>query len=421
MIEKWLNDLYPWHRTLVSEGGRKSMEYIGGILPLETLSLPSGTSFNGWTVPESWDVESATISNTAGDVLIDYSERNLRVSAYSAPVRKRVGRDELLSHLNVSEVVPDAHPYVFHYYKNDGSWSFNVTKAEYQSFTDDEYDVEIDVKVRPGEMLIGEVLVPGKSKEEILISTYLCHPSMYNDNLSGVVSTMELYRRVSAWKDSKYTYRFVFLPETIGSQAYLSLKPQAIDSVVGGFAMYCCGDGKLPTWKKSRCGESALDRIMECVAREGSVNILDYFPGGSDERQFNGPGFRMPIGALTTTPAGEFKEYHTSADTIPECCEENIDKIVSFAEEALTMLEENFAPVPLYSGEPCFSAYDLAYPTQDEGIQRGSAYATKLVASELDGRTDLLEISRRWDLSWGEVKSAAAALLGAGLIKKSEN
>jgi len=413
--------LFPIHRTLVNEGFEKSLDIISEYLDLNILSYPSGQKVYDWEIPKSWNVKEAYIENSKGKRLIDFKDNNLHLAAYSIPYRGRVSHEELMSHIRYLDDQPNAIPYNYLYVNRD--WIFNIRKEELSKFKDESYKVVIDVEEKDDYLRIGEKYLPGKSKDEILITSYLCHPSMANDNLSGVVAAVEIFKQLSKIKDRRYSYRLLIQPETIGAVTYLSNNEEFLDNIIGGFSVYCCGDDGPITYKKSYNEESYLDEIIEFGLDQYKDNyrIKDYYPGGSDERQFNAPGVRLNFGAFTRSQAGEFIEYHTSNDTLDFIDADHLYDTVDSILNCLHLLENNKVFTNNFKGEPCFSKHNISYPTQKDAVNKTSAYNIKIVTSEIDGTNSLMDISKKWKIPFDEVLETVGKLEKSGLIKINES
>ncbi|MCB0669830.1 MAG: DUF4910 domain-containing protein, partial [Saprospiraceae bacterium] len=316
-INRLVQRLFPIHRTLVNEGYRKSMDILKEELPFKVYEVPSGKEVLDWIVPRSWNVDVARIKDPDGNILVDFADHNLHLSAYSEVFNGKISREELLTHLNFREELPDAIPYNYHYYKTN--WSFNLSYNTYrEKFIFDTYEVEMKIREYDDFLRIGEVFLPGELEKEVLITTYMCHPSMMNDNLSGIMVATELFRYLQSLEPLKYSYRLIIIPETIGAIALLSEYPEKCQKVMAGLTVYCCGGAGKVHYKNTYNSATYIDKIAAYTLERfypEQHSILPFWPGGSDERQFNGTGIRMPMGALTRTPAAEFKEYHTSLDT----------------------------------------------------------------------------------------------------------
>lgn len=394
------------------------MDILKEELPFEVHEVPSGKEVLDWIVPRSWNVEVARIKDADGHILVDFADHNLHLSAYSREFNGKISHEELLSHLNYREDLPEAIPYNFHYY--NVHWSFNVSYNTFrEKFVHDSYAVEMKIREYEDNLRIGEVFFPGESEEEVLITSYMCHPSMVNDNLSGVVVTTELFKYLQELKDRKYSYRLIIIPETIGAIAFLSEFPEKCEKVIAGLTVYCCGGKGEVHYKKTYSGETLIDKVAGYTFDQfypAASVTLPFWPGGSDERQFNGTGVRMPMGALTRIPPAVFKEYHTSLDTPELISPESLVDTLETLATMINVLEADGIYTNHYKAEPCFSRHNIAYPTFRDALAKSAAYMVKILANEVDGENSLLDISIKWDLSIFDLAEMAAAFEKEGLI-----
>jgi aminopeptidase-like protein len=416
-IEKLLLALFPYPRTLVSQGFSDSLSEIKKIIPLNVLKFKSGEECWGWKIPNSWDVVEAYIANPhTGKRIIDYKESNLRLSAYSKNFEGVVTRDELIPHLQYSNLLPDAIPYNTLYYKDD--WQFNITKNEFNSlFKDETYYVKSLINSGPGFLQVGEFFLKGLSDKEIIISTYMCHPSMANDNLSGVVASVELFKLLENIPNRYYSYRLVIVPETIGAICYLA-NQENLNHIYGGYVLYICGDNGSITYKKSYQGNSVMDKaaISALNDLDNKSKIVDFEPFGSDERQYNGPGVRLPFGSVTRTQPSKFPEYHTSADDLSFISINSLEDTVSYMLRIINKLEKNMICRNLYKGEPFFSKYGIRYPSFHNSKNYFKELNFKRIAYEVDGIVDTFSISEKLNISLDEVNAVLDDFIEKGLV-----
>lgn len=413
-----LNTLFPLPRTLVSQGYDRSLDYLAGLLPLTVNEYASGTPAWDWTVPNEWNVIEAWIETADGERLIDYRDHNLRLSAYSLPFDGMVSRKELLDHLCYSKRMPRAIPYNTLYYARN--WQFNVSKEEYDTrFTAEQYRVRIAIDEKPGTLKIGEFFLPGFSDQEIVVSTYMCHPSMANDNLSGVVTAIELFRLLAQMPKRHYSYRLLILPETIGAIAYLAHRSAAeLARIVGGYVVYICGDPGPLHYKRSYAGNGVIDFAAERAMQQRSRGrVRPFEPFGSDERQYNAPGVRLNFGAVTRSPPSEFPEYHTSADDLDFVSVDALVDTASYLLDTVRMLEINRRYENLYKGEPFFSRHGIQYPTFHNSDNYLRSLDFKRIAYEIDGTNDVFAIADKLGLSVEEVHQVIAQFVTKGLVR----
>ena len=314
-VSKLCELLFPIHRCITGNGTRETLKILKNNIDLTLHEIPTGTKVFDWQIPQEWNISDAYILNENNKKIVDYKKSNLHVLQYSVPIDKKLSLDELKKHLFTNSKHPDLIPYVTSYYSKN--WVFCLSYNEFLKLKDETYHVMIDSKLKDGSLTYGELLIEGKIKNEILISTYVCHPSLYNDNLSGIVLTTLLAEYFLKNKPY-YSIRFLFIPETIGSIAWLSINEKKLDNIEHGLVATCVGDSGVFTYKKTRDGDNTIDHVVEDVLINSKkpFKILDFWPSGSDERQYCSPGFNLPVGSLMRTPYENFEEYHTSGDNL---------------------------------------------------------------------------------------------------------
>ena len=334
-------ELFPICRSITGNGVRQSLQILQNHISLDISEIPSGTKVFDWTIPREWNINDAYIKNSKGEKIIDFKKSNLHVLNYSTPIRIKLSLQELLPHLHSLPDQPNVIPYRTSYYKEN--WGFCITHNQLINLQDDEYEVVIDSTLENGSLTYAEFFIQGESNDEVLFSCYTCHPSMCNDNLSGVVLFTFLAKHLKNLS-LKYSYRFLFIPETIGAITWLSQNESNVKKIKHGLVAYCVGDPGNSSYKKSRQGNAEIDRIvMEVLKDTGEEHkVVDFFPTGSDERQFCSPGFNLPVGALVRTFASEFSEYHTSADNTEFVKAQYLGDTLSKYVKVITKLEENF-------------------------------------------------------------------------------
>lgn len=418
-IEALFDRLWPLLRSLTGEGVRATHDILSEYLPLQRIEVPSGTRVFDWVVPKEWVVREAYVFAPDGRRLLDVAENNLRLVNYSIPHRGTLSRAAFDAHLHSRADMPDAIPYVTSYY--EPRWGFCLSQTERAGLPDGDYEIVVDTELKDGALTISEAILPGLETDEVLISTYTCHPSLANNELSGPILAAMLYRRLAAWPERRLTYRFVFAPETIGAIAYLALRGDHLrEHLVAGYVATCCGLDTHFTYKRSRRGNALADRAathaLKALGREHRVR--DFAPTGSDERQYCSPGFDLPVGSLMRGVYGEYAEYHTSLDTkslinfaalqgsvdVYEAICRTLDRNVTF---------ENLLPF----GEPQLGRRGL-YPTLGAADQSGKVKAMMWLLNLSDGSHDLLSIAERSGLSIDQLWSAAAAAESAGILRR---
>jgi aminopeptidase-like protein len=415
-LHRWIRELYPIGRSLTGDGVRETLRRLAELLPLSVREVPSGTRVLDWTVPPEWNLRDAWIESSRGERVVDARRSTLHVVGYSRPVRARLTLAELRPHLFSLPDRPDWIPYRTSYYA-DG-WGFCLTDRQLQALPDDRYEVCIDATLEPGSLTYGECELPGEVEDEVLLSTHVCHPSLCNDNLSGMVIAAFLGQRLAA-RRRRHTYRLLFVPGTIGSIAWLALNESRVSRIAHGLVLTCLGDAGSPTYKRSRRGDAVIDRAAAHVlAARGRHRLLDFTPWGYDERQYCSPGFDLPVGCLMRTPHGQFAEYHTSADDLELVRPEALEDSLEIATAVLDLLDRNRLFVNRQpKGEPQLGRRGL-YPSIGGGAQATEQLALLWVLNLSDGRHSLLDIAQRAGLAFEAVARAADALAAHDLLRE---
>lgn len=409
-------ELFPICRSLTGDGFRTSLRRLGELVPIALTEVPTGTRVFDWTVPREWNIRDAWIADASGQRLVDFRKSNLHVVHYSVPFRGRLSLAELRPHLHSLPEQPDLIPYRTSYYEE--SWGFCLPHRQLVSLPDGEYDVCIDATLAPGHLTYGECVLPGAIEDEILVSAHSCHPSMANDNLSGMVVATHLACFL-ADTPRRHTFRFLFIPGTIGSITWLATHQEQARRIQHGLVLACLGDPGHSTYKRSRRGDALVDRAAVHVLRHGGAyDALDFTPYGYDERQYCSPGFDLAVGCLTRTPHGRFPEYHTSADdpsfVRPDALQDSLEKAIGIVE----VLEGNSAYVNLNPyGEPQLGRRGL-YQAARGGELPAFEMALLWVLNQSDGRHTLLDIAERAELPFRIIRSAAASLESAALLRR---
>lgn len=410
-------ELFPICRSITGDGVRATLDIVGEHLPLEIHEVPSGTVAFDWTVPLEWNIRDAYVRNESGERLIDFQRSNLHVVGYSTPVRERLSFDELRPHLFTLPDRPQSVPYRTSYYTE--SWGFCLAHDDLERFQDDSYDVVIDSSLEPGSLTYGECLLPGESTHEVLISTHVCHPSMANDNASGLALVTLLGRALSS-RRLRYSYRLLFIPGTIGSIVWLARNETRLDRIAHGLVVTGAGDRGPLTYKRSRQGTADVDRAAACVLRDSgrAHAVIDFSPYGYDERQFCSPGFDLPVGRLGRTSHGEYPEYHTSADDLDFVEPGQLADALASVLDLVDVLEGNRRYLNTNPRcEPQLGRRGL-YRSIGATIDRAAAEMGLLWVLNLsDGEHDLLAIAERSGLPFSAIRHAADALLEHGLLE----
>ena len=425
-MHRSMAELFPVCRSLTGPGVRETLDILARDLPIERHSVPSGTPCFDWTVPPEWEIREAWIRSPDGKTVVDFKDNNLHVVGYSRPVRGTFPLESLLPHLHSIPEHPDLVPYRTSYYADN--WGFCLSHRNLKALQPGTYDVCIDSALSPGQLDWGEMVLPGERDSEIVFSTYLCHPSMCNDNLSGIVVTAALMA-ILAREPRRHTYRAVFHPETIGALAWLARNESMLDRIVGGLTINSVGDPGAYTFKKSRRGDTLIDRTAMFVLRmrDEPSRVIDFSPAGSDERQFCSPGFDLPFGSLMRSPddtfGDDFDVYHTSGDDLefvrPEALAGSLARLL----EIIHVIEHDETYVNLApKGEPQLGRRGLYSGVG--GFQSGykhSRIAMMWTLNLSDGNHSLLDIAERASLPFREIHAAAETLVSAKLLALREN
>ncbi len=420
-LEIYFDKLWPICRSITGNGLRKSLKILNEIIPLKLTEVPTGTKVYDWEIPKEWNIYDAYIITPSGKKICDFNINNLHVVNYSIPINKEVDYKELIKHLHFLKNQPNSIPYLTTYYKEN--WGFCITKTEFDNLDKKgKYHVVIKSTLENGSLTYGDLVLPGKSKKEILFSTYLCHPSMANNELSGPLSLAFLYKKIKSLKNRKYTYRFVIAPETIGVISYLSkYGTHLLNHLVGGYVLTCCGDRGDFTYKMSKNEDSIIDRVSKHILKFSQLNhkIIPFSVGGSDERQYCSPGFNFSVGSLMRTPYQDYKEYHTSLDNKSfisfSCITETIELYFSFVKA----LELN----NVYENSNAFCEPQLGkrglYPnSMSPEINRIKIHNRMHLLSFSDGKNDLINIAELKQISIFDLKEDVEKLFDSNLIKQ---
>jgi aminopeptidase-like protein len=408
-------DLFPICRSITGDGVRETLGRLRELIPIETVEVPSGTAVLDWTVPREWNIRDAFVKNARGERVIDFRRSNLHIMSYSTPVHATLSLRDLRPHLFADERHPSWIPYRTSYYREN--WGFCLSHDDLHALQDGDYEVLIDSSLTNGALTYGECLLPGAEADEVLISCHICHPSLANDNLSGICVATALVMELST-RVRRYSYRFLFVPGTIGAITWLARNRAHTRRIRHGLVLTCVGDPGPFHYKKSRQGAVEVDRAMAHVIRHhpDGGSVRDFTPYGYDERQFCSPGFDLPVGCLMRSVWGEFPQYHSSADDLsfitPDALAGSLDACLSLVD----ILEANRLLVRTDPyGEPALGRRGLYGTTGGGGI--GDENLARLwVLNLADGRHDLLEIADRADMSFALVHRVADELLRHGLL-----
>ncbi len=414
-----ITELYPICRSITGDGVRTTLAQISKIIPIEINEVPTGTKVLDWEVPLEWNIKDAWIKNSSGDKIIDFNSCNLHVVNYSTPVHKKVDLKELKAHLHSNEEAPDLIPYRTSYHHRD--WGFCMSHNQLQGLKDDTFEVMIDASLQDGHLSYGEFFIKGNSDEEVLISTHICHPSLANDNLSGVAVATYLAQILNANKKNlKYSFRFLFVPVTIGSITWLSLNEQNLDKIKHGLVLSLLGDKSKFHYKKTRNGNCDIDDIVAfCLdQRYDDYGILDFSPYGYDERQYCSPGYNLPVGRLSRALHGEFIEYHTSADNLNFIHKDKLTAALELLVQVVFVLENNSNYINQNpKGEPQLGRRGLFKSIGGQRETKDFQMALLWVLNLSDGTHSLLDIAKKANLNFELIVDAAKALFEVDLLK----
>jgi aminopeptidase-like protein len=406
-----IEELYPICRSVTGDGFRQSMEILGRHIPLQIREVSSGTGVFDWTVPKEWTIRDAYVKNAEGRKVVDFRKSNLHVVGYSVPINRSMSLEELRPHLFTLPKYPDWIPYKTSYYEEN--WGFCLSHRDYLELGDGQYEIVIDSDLNSGFLTYGELYLQGSEQNEILISCHACHPSLCNDNLSGVAVATLLAKQVGLTAH-RYSYRFLFIPGTIGAITWLSQNEDKIPNIRHGLVLANLGDSSGITYKRSRLGDAEIDRVVSHVLQNSVLDhgIVDFEPFGSDERQYCSPGFNLPVGCLSRAPSGTYPESHTSADDLGFVKSDRLGESLSVVSEALHVIECNRSYMNLSPKcEPQLGRRGLCKSIGE--AERALLWVLNLS----DGSHDLLDIAEKAGMRFTSVRDAATRLVHGQLLR----
>ena len=415
-----LKEMFPYNRSITGDGVRNTLDRISKEIALTNHSLKSGEKVFDWTVPNEWNVKAAQIINPDGSVLVDFLDNNLFLMSYSTPINQTMTLEDLKCHIISDESRPDSIPYSTSYYNEE--WAFCLPYNLVTKMLPGDYRVIIDSELKKGELIYGEANINNGAKKTILISSYICHPSMANDSLSGVVLAVQLYKEIKKLKNLRFNYKFLFVPETIGTICFLyNNKHNIKEQIEYGLVATCLGDAGKFNYKKTRNQESEINRVVEHLFKEKNLSdrIRDFSPLGSDERQYCSPGFDLPVGVLTRSMYSEFPEYHSSSDNLDFVKEEYLQESLLMYLEIIEAYESNLKFIRAEPHcEPQMGKYNLYREKGGAGKDSIDNLSQKRmwILNYADGEHDLIEISKKSGFPISELRFASMALLEHSLI-----
>lgn len=408
--------LYPICRSITGDGVRETLRIIREYIPLEIREVASGRPVFDWTVPKEWNIRDAWIKDPAGRKIVDFREHNLHLVSYSVPLHRQLTLDELRPHLHTLPEQPDLIPYRTSYYSED--WGFCLPHRQYEALKPGVYEVYIDSSLEEGSLTYGELYLPGETEEEVLFSTHVCHPSLANDNLSGISLLTHLAADLQH-RSRRYGYRFLFIPGTIGAITWLALNERRVQHIRHGLVVSLVGDSGEFTYKKSRRGDALIDRAAGHVLKHSTPpgKVIDFFPYGYDERQFCSPGFNLPVGNLTRSQFGQYPEYHTSGDNLQLIRPQYLSDSFQTYLQIVSILEQNRTyrnTVP--KCEPQLGKRGLYDAIGGASDRKALQMAMLWTLNLSDGGHDLLSIAERADIPFHIIYRISQTLQQQGLL-----
>lgn len=417
---KLVEKLFPLCRSITGKGTEDTLRIISEIIPLRITNIPTGEKVFDWVIPNEWNITDAYIMNSSGEKVIDFRKSNLHIVNYSKPIDEYLSLRELTPKLYFIKDNPDAIPYRTTYYNED--WGFCLSYNQFKNLTEDTYHVVIKSTLVKGNLTYGEFFVAGKLKDEILFSTHICHPSMCNDNLSGISVAVAIAKYISSLPFRKYSYRIVFVPATIGAITWLSQNEDKLSNIKAGLVLALLGDNGKFNFKKSKLDNSIMNRLFNLLYNNENddLNILNFTPYGYDERQYCSTGINLPVGRLTRTPNGEFIEYHTSKDDLNFVNVDNLDISINLIKKVINIIEKNSFYINNFpKGEPQLGRRGLYNSVA--GSIKELELAMLWVLNNADGRNDLIDIANISKIKFDVINKAAELLKEKKIISELVN
>jgi aminopeptidase-like protein len=418
-IFAFASEIFPICRSITGNGVRQTLREIGTHVALKTHEVPTGTKVFDWTIPREWNIRDAYIKDSRGQRIIDFTRSNLHVVSYSIPVHKVMSLAELSRHVYTLPEQPDLIPYRTSYY--DENWGFCMPHRQFEQLREETYEVFIDSSLEDGYLTYGEYLHTGEMADEFLLSAHVCHPSMANDNCSGVALLTHLAKRIASLQ-TRYSYRFLFAPGTIGAITWLARNENNIQRLKHGLVISMVGDGGGPTYKKSRRGDAKIDQAIAHVLRHSGLTstILNFFPYGYDERQYCSPGFNLPVGLLQRSRFADIPQYHTSADNLNFIRPDHLAQSYRLIAETLEVVENDAVyRNTMPKCEPQLGKYGLYGAVGGTKEAAATNMAMLWILNLSDGTHSLLDIADHAHLTFSVVCTAAQKLQQHGLLEKT--
>lgn len=424
-IDKYLKRLFPITRSITGEGNRETLRILQEIIPLQIIEYPTGMQVYDWIIPNEWNIKDAWIKNSKGEKIIDFQKSNLHVVSYSKHIHKKISHDELKEHLHYLQELPDAIPYRTTYYNEN--WGFCLSYNDYEKYfhKDEEYEIFIDSKLHSGALSIGELLIEGKSSKEYLLSCYICHPSMANDSLSGVLTTTFIAKELlSKQAELEHSYRIIFVPETIGAIAYCANNEKAMKGIKNGLVLTTCGGLGQYGYKQSWQKENFINEMIEDVFEENNIDFITYpFDiHGSDERQYSSQGFKINCATISKDRYYEYDYYHTSLDNLDFVKAENLNQTLDLYLQLLNIMDKNLIYKNLYPNcEVMLSKHDLYSKTGGTILPNSKVSALDIILWSLfymDGNTNLYDISKKLSVDIELIYENVKVLENKNIISK---
>ena len=412
-------ELFPICRSITGNGVRDTFKIIKRHLPgVTSEEIPTGTKCFDWVIPREWNIREAYIANLKGEKIIDFKNNNLHVVNYSTPIEGKMKMGELRKRLHTLPALPEAVPYITSYYQE--YWGFCLSQDLLETMKDEEYQVKIDSQLTDGSLTYSEILIPGKLEEEIFLSTYICHPSMGNNETSGPVLATFLAKYISQL-DRKFSYRIIFVPETIGAIAYLSKNLDVLKkNVYAGFQLTCVGDNRAYSYLPTRAGNTITDKVMKHALKHkvSAYKTYSFLNRGSDERQYCAPGVDLPVASIMRTKYGDYKEYHTSLDDLNLISAEGFQGSFDIHKECINLLENNEIYQATQLCEPQLGKRGLRSNTGALGQYSANFKLISDVLAYADGKLDLIDLAEALNTYALDLLPTIHLLLQHELLKK---